>query len=107
MAGITITRAAEDRISELKKSGVGNALRISIQGGGCSGFQYIFSLVQSPEDNDFVFSQGNAVIIIDLISLPYLEGSKIDFIDNLMEQGFKIDNPNASSSCGCGTSFSV
>jgi iron-sulfur cluster assembly accessory protein len=105
--GITLTLAAENRISVLKASGAGNALRISVQGGGCSGFQYVFSLVKEVEADDIVIEEGEAKVVIDLLSLPYLEGAELDFVDTLMESSFKINNPNASSSCGCGTSFSV
>ncbi|SRR5579883_3153423 len=105
--GIAITLAAETRIAELKASGAGTALRVCVQGGGCSGFQYIFSLVQKPEPDDIVIEEGKATVIVDLLSLPYLEGAELDFVDTLMESGFRVNNPNASSSCGCGTSFSV
>ncbi len=103
----TITRAAEKKIAELKASQVGSALRICVQGGGCSGFEYVFSLVEKPEAEDLIIEEGEATVIVDVLSSPYLEGAELDFIDTLIESGFKINNPNATSTCGCGTSFSV
>lgn len=83
------------------------ALRISVEGGGCSGFSYKYNLVSHVEDDDLVIEKEGAKVLIDSISLPFMEGCVIDFIDDLMGQSFQINNPNATSSCGCGTSFSV
>ena len=83
------------------------ALRVSVEGGGCSGFSYKFELVDASEDDDLVLGSDDAKVLIDPISLVYMAGSEIDFVDNLMGQSFQIRNPNAVASCGCGTSFSI
>ena len=83
------------------------ALRVSVEGGGCSGFSYKFDLVGDKNDDDLVFEKNGATILVDELSLVYMEGSQIDFVDDLMGQSFKISNPNAVASCGCGTSFSI
>jgi iron-sulfur cluster assembly accessory protein len=80
---------------------------VSVEGGGCSGFQYKFELVAAPETDDLVIERAGARVVIDQISVGYLGGSEIDFVDDLMGQSFKIRNPNATASCGCGTSFSL
>jgi len=82
-------------------------LRVSVEGGGCSGFSYKFDLVEDQQDDDLVLQKDKATVLIDQLSLIYMEGSEIDFIDNLLGQSFQIKNPNAVASCGCGTSFSV
>lgn len=82
-------------------------LRVSVEGGGCSGFQYKFDLVAASEADDLVIERGGARVLIDPVSLEYLGGSEIDFVDDLIGQSFKIHNPNATASCGCGTSFSL
>lgn len=96
-------RVAKILVSEQDKT----ALRISVEGGGCSGFSYKYDLVSEKTDDDFVIEKDGATILIDSVSLPFLEGAEIDFIDDLMGQSFQIHNPNATSSCGCGTSFSI
>ncbi|WP_375645788.1 HesB/IscA family protein [Bartonella sp. AA56HLJMS] len=83
------------------------ALRISVEGGGCSGFSYKYDLVSEMCEDDFVLKKDGAVVFIDLLSLPFMEGAEIDFVDDLMGQSFQIHNPNAVSSCGCGVSFSI
>ncbi|MDD9329079.1 MAG: iron-sulfur cluster assembly accessory protein, partial [Bartonella sp.] len=83
------------------------ALRISVEGGGCSGFSYKYDLVSESKEDDFIIKKGGAVVLIDSISLPFMEGAEIDFVDDLMGQSFQIHNPNATSSCGCGVSFSI
>ena len=85
----------------------GTALRVSVSGGGCSGFQYEFGLVQEREDDVLVIERDGATVLIDSVSLMYLTGSEIDFVDSLIGQSFQIHNPNATASCGCGTSFSI
>ena len=80
---------------------------MAVTGGGCSGFQYSFALDEAQLDEDLVVERDGAKVLIDPVSLDYLRGARIDFVDDLMGQAFKIDNPNATSSCGCGTSFSV
>jgi len=82
------------------------AFRIGVEGGGCSGFQYSFA-IDGAKPDDTVIERGGARVVIDAVSLGYLGGASIDFIDDLMGQSFRIDNPNATASCGCGTSFSV
>ncbi len=78
-----------------------------MEGGGCSGFSYKFDLVEDQQDDDMVLEKDNAKVLIDQLSLVYMDGSEIDFIDNLLGQSFQIRNPNAVASCGCGTSFSI
>jgi iron-sulfur cluster assembly accessory protein len=105
---IVATQNALKRIAEvLRGEAPGAFLRISVNGGGCSGFQYAFDIVPSPDDGDLILGDTESRLAIDQVSLDFLKGAKIDFVDDLMGQSFKIDNPNATSSCGCGTSFSV
>lgn len=82
-------------------------LRIQVNGGGCQGFEYHFKPDTTKNDDDHIFEKDGATVIVDDISLPYLEGSEVDYVDDLIGAHFKVNNPNASSSCGCGTSFSV
>ena len=84
-----------------------SVLRVSVEGGGCSGFQYKFDIQRSPASEDIVIARDGATVVIDPISLQYLAGSKIDYADELIGAAFRIDNPNATASCGCGTSFSL
>jgi iron-sulfur cluster assembly accessory protein len=92
----------------LKAEPAGTALRVSVEGGGCSGFQYRYDLVQEqPGDDDLVLARDGATVLIDPVSLQYMGGSEIDFVDDLMGQSFQIRNPLAAASCGCGTSFSI
>lgn len=105
---VTVTERAARRIAEIVAGEPTNtALRISVEGGGCSGFQYRFDLVPSAEPDDLVLERAGARVLIDPISLGYLEGSEIDFVDELIGASFKVKNPNATASCGCGTSFSL
>lgn len=107
-ANITMTVGAARRISKvLEKQPGKTALRISVEGGGCSGFSYRFDLVDRQNADDLAIERDGATVLIDAVSLPFMGGSEIDFVDDLMGQSFKINNPNATSSCGCGTSFSV
>lgn len=107
--GFTVTDAAIARVAEILSDTPGkNALRISVEGGGCSGFSYKYDLVdEAPGDSDMVIERDGARIYVDDVSLIYMGGSHLDFVDNLMGQAFQINNPNAVASCGCGTSFSV
>ena len=82
------------------------ALRVAVKGGGCSGFQYVFEIVEKANDDDQVFEKEDCRVIIDKNSLQFLEGAEIDYCEELIGSSFKINNPNATSSCGCGTSFS-
>jgi iron-sulfur cluster assembly accessory protein len=106
--GVRITERALIRVSEiLKGEPEGSRLRVSVNGGGCSGFQYAFDIDRSRAEDDMVLGDGRAEVLIDPVSLPYLTGSEIDFVSDLMGQSFRISNPQATSSCGCGTSFSL
>ena len=105
---VTVTDAAFARVARvLSGEPDKGALRVSVEGGGCSGFSYRFDLVEGREDDDVVLEKNGATILIDSLSLVYMAGSEIDFVDDLMGQSFQIRNPNAVASCGCGTSFSV
>jgi iron-sulfur cluster assembly accessory protein len=108
VAPVTLSERAAKRISKiLSGEPGGTALRISVSGGGCSGFQYSFDFDQTRAPDDLVIERDGAMVLIDTISLPYMGGSEIDFVDDLIGQAFKINNPNATTSCGCGTSFSI
>ena len=105
---VTLSDAAASRIAAiLQADPTKGAMRVSVEGGGCSGFSYKFDLVQAADSEDLVLERGNARVLIDPLSLVYMEGSEIDFVDNLMGQSFQIKNPNAVANCGCGTSFSI
>ena len=105
---VTMTDAAARRIANiLAKDTAKSALRVSVEGGGCSGFSYKFDLVDQGLEDDIVLEKDKARVLIDQMSLIYMDGSEIDFVDNLMGQSFQIKNPNAVASCGCGTSFAV
>lgn len=105
---ITLTERAAARIRDILSREPGkNALRIAVNGGGCSGFQYEFQLVEAPSDDDLVIERGGVTALVDPVSQGFLSGAEIDFVDDLMGQSFRINNPNATSSCGCGTSFSI
>ncbi|MDF1635478.1 iron-sulfur cluster insertion protein ErpA [Mycoplana sp. MJR14] len=105
---VTLSDAAAKRIASILSSDPAKkAMRVSVEGGGCSGFSYKFDLVDASADDDMVLEKGDARVLIDQLSLVYMDGSEIDFVDNLMGQSFQIKNPNAVASCGCGTSFSI
>ena len=105
---LTLSERAARRICEIMKKEVeGSLLRISVSGGGCSGFQYTFDVVQDTSPDDLVVERDGARVAVDEVSLPFLQGARLDFVDDLIGQSFRFDNPNATSSCGCGTSFSV
>jgi iron-sulfur cluster assembly accessory protein len=105
---VALSERAARRIAKvLAKEPEGSALRVSVEGGGCSGFQYRFAVTQAREEGDLELAREGATVLIDPISVEMLAGAEIDFIDDLMGQAFKINNPNARSSCGCGVSFSV
>jgi iron-sulfur cluster assembly accessory protein len=105
---VTVTERAARRICEIVAGEPKHTmLRISVEGGGCSGFQYRFDLVGERADDDVVIEQAGARVLIDPVSLDYLAGSEIDFVDDLIGAAFKIKNPQATVSCGCGTSFSI
>tara|TARA_B100001093_G_C26582258_1_gene907807 strand:+ start:396 stop:719 length:324 start_codon:yes stop_codon:yes gene_type:complete len=106
---LTVTNKAIERILEVsKKKNIENCFfRISINGGGCQGFSYSFLFEDKYNEEDEVFKFQNVNVVVDKVSLELLNGSKIDFISDMMGSYFKIENPKASSTCGCGTSFSV
>lgn len=101
-----VTSRAFERLAEIGASGQGKALRIAVEGGGCSGFQYEIDL-DDVKDDDLVLEQGGERVVIDSVSLPFLTDAEIDFSEELIGARFVINNPNATSSCGCGTSFSM
>jgi iron-sulfur cluster assembly accessory protein len=108
MKDIVVTDAAARRIAEIVAREPGKiGLRVSVEGGGCSGFSYQFDLADAKNDDDLAIEKDGATVLIDEISLVYMGGSVIDFVDDLMGQSFQIKNPNAIASCGCGTSFSI
>lgn len=101
-----VTERAFERLAEIDAGAEGQALRIAVEGGGCSGFQYDIRL-DTPAPDDLVLEGKGQKVIIDSTSLPFLENAVIDFSQELIGARFVIENPNASSSCGCGTSFSI
>ncbi len=107
-AAVTVSERAARRIGEiLRNEPAGAMLRVSVEGGGCSGFQYKFDVARARADDDIVISRNGATVLIDPVSVGYMEGSEIDYVDDLIGASFKIDNPKATSGCGCGTSFSL
>lgn len=105
---ITLSPAAAKRIQALAHAeGRPLMLRVAVEGGGCSGFQYQFDLVEDAKDDDLKIERDGAAALVDVVSLALLNGSEIDFIDELAGAEFRIRNPNAKSSCGCGVSFSI
>jgi iron-sulfur cluster assembly accessory protein len=107
-ASITVSERAARRIGDiLKGEPSGTMLRVSVEGGGCSGFQYKFDMDRARAADDLVISSEGAVILIDPVSVNYMAGSEIDFVDDLIGTSFKVNNPQAKASCGCGTSFAL
>jgi iron-sulfur cluster insertion protein len=106
---VTLTESAAKRIAFLREQEqVGDAnLRISVSGGGCSGFQYGLSFDDQTNPDDSVFARDGIGIVVDDVSLDLLAGAEVDFVEDLMGAAFRINNPNAASSCGCGNSFSI
>src|SRR3954468_12989149 len=105
---VTLSEAAARRIKALAQSeGRPVMLRVAVDGGGCSGFQYQFDLVDAAEADDLRIERDGAAALVDVISLALLKGSEIDFVDELAGAEFRVRNPNAKSSCGCGVSFSI
>lgn len=105
---VTLTEAAAGRIAEIAAGEPATPmLRVSVEGGGCSGFQYKFDLVADRASDDIVIERNGATVLIDPVSIEYMQGSQIDFVDDLIGASFKITNPNATASCGCGTSFAL
>jgi iron-sulfur cluster assembly accessory protein len=107
-AAITVSDRAARRIAQIAAGDPATPmLRVSVEGGGCSGFQYRFDLVGDRADDDLVIEKSGAQVLVDPVSLGLLTGSEIDFVEDLMGAAFRVKNPNATASCGCGTSFSV
>jgi len=105
---VTVSERAARRIGEILKSEpAGTMLRVSVEGGGCSGFQYKFGMETAKADDDLVLARGGATVLIDPVSVQYMAGSEIDFVDDLIGAAFKVKNPKATASCGCGTSFAL
>jgi iron-sulfur cluster assembly protein len=105
---VTVTQSAASKIRQLmaeEPEGELSVLRIAIQGGGCSGFQYALGFDRGPQDGDNEIEQHGVRVVIDPFSAPYLAGSEIDYVDALMGAGFAINNPNVQAACGCGSSF--
>lgn len=105
---VTVSERAARRIGEILKSEpAGTMLRVSVEGGGCSGFQYKFDMDREQTGDDLVISRDGATVLIDSVSVNYMAGSEIDFVDDLIGASFKVKNPNATAACGCGTSFAL
>ena len=106
---INVTQVAASKISELlaEEQTVQSGLRVFVQGGGCSGFQYGMMIEENPGESDLVFESNGVKIYVDPISLSYLKAAEVDFVETETGGGFTIKNPNAKSTCGCGSSFSV
>jgi iron-sulfur cluster assembly accessory protein len=101
-----VTPRAFERLAEIGAAAQGKALRVAVEGGGCSGFQYEIDL-DEPKEDDLILEGSGEKVLIDPVSLPFLTSATINFSEELIGARFVIDNPNASSSCGCGTSFSI
>lgn len=105
---VTVSDRAARRIAKILESEpAGAMLRVAVNGGGCSGFQYEFAITRARADSDLAVEKSGVVVLIDDVSLPFLAGSEIDYSEELIGAAFKIRNPNATAGCGCGASFSV
>jgi len=106
---ITITDSAKEKIQDIlaEENNPNLRLRMFVQGGGCAGFSYGFTLDSEKNEDDFEFPAGTTSILIDSMSIMYVEGATVDYVEDIMESSFKIRNPQASSTCGCGSSFSI
>ena len=108
MSPVVLTSSAARRLHQLAETeGRPLMLRVAVDGGGCSGFQYRFDLVEEAQPEDVRIECDGAAALVDDVSMPFLAGSEIDFVDELVGAQFKVKNPNAASSCGCGVSFSI
>jgi iron-sulfur cluster insertion protein len=107
-ASITLSERAVRRIAEILKAEEARTLfRVSVEGGGCSGFQYRFDIVSERAADDLLVERDGARVVVDPVSLGFLQGAELDFVDDLIGAQFKLNNPNVTAACGCGTSFSV
>jgi iron-sulfur cluster assembly protein len=107
---VSLTETAAAKIKELQAeepAGEAAVLRVAVQGGGCSGFEYALGFDRGPQDGDFELESYGVTVVVDPFSAPYLRGAEIDFLNTIQESGFKISNPNVVGSCGCGHSFQV
>jgi len=105
---VTLSASAASQINAIMaKPNTGKFLRVSVEGGGCSGFQYKFDFADAPDADDLIIERDGAKVLIDSVSLEFLGGSQIDYTNELIGSAFKIINPNAVAACGCGTSFTV
>lgn len=105
---LVVTQSAAKRLAViLGKEASGAMMRVAVEGGGCSGFQYRYSIETSAKPDDIRIERDGITVLVDPISAPYLDGSELDFVTELIGQSFQIKNPKATASCGCGTSFSV
>lgn len=106
---ITVTQAATSKIKEVleEENDPTLVIRAFVEGGGCSGFQYQFMLEDMINEDDFKIEQDGATLVVDAMSMQYMQGATLDYVDDLSGSHFKIINPNASTTCGCGSSFSV
>ncbi len=104
---LTISARAAERLLKVLAIEPEGALRVSVKGGGCSGFQYAFDIEKGAAEDDYVATRAGAKVLVDPTSAELLMGSELDFVDDLMGQAFRVINPNAKSSCGCGVSFSL
>ena len=102
-----VTDRAFERLAEIGAADQGQALRVAVEGGGCSGFQYEFSIDTARQDDDLSFVSHDVEVVIDEISLELVDNAELDYVQDLMGAYFSVSNPNATASCGCGTSFSV
>ena len=103
----SLSKEALERVKILLKDEECSYFRISVLGGGCSGFQYDFSFDKKPKDDDMIFKEGGIDYLIDRVSIDFLRGSTLEYVSELAGSYFKIENPNATANCGCGTSFSI
>ncbi|MDA0230582.1 MAG: iron-sulfur cluster insertion protein ErpA [Proteobacteria bacterium] len=106
---ITISNSAARQVARLlsNEEDIGQALRVTVSGGGCSGFQYGFAFDAKRQDGDIIIEQDGVTVLVDSISAGYMAGSEIDYVNDLIGASFQVKNPKAVSSCGCGTSFSL
>ena len=105
---LTLTQAAAERVGLIaRKQGRPAILRLSVEGGGCSGFQYKFDLADAAEADDSISETGGVKLVVDPVSLDLIEGSTVDFVESLGGTAFKVENPQAASGCGCGSSFGI
>ena len=107
MSLVNVTESAKEQMIKLVNENNTDAVHLSVKGGGCSGFQYDFSFDKKPKDDDMIFKEGGIDYLIDKVSIDFLRGSTLEYVSELAGSYFKIENPNATANCGCGTSFSI